>query len=260
MLTRRRIAGIAGVAVVLAGAGVAYAAWTASGTGGGAVSSTTAQALVVTAGAGSGDLYPSDVNTGALSLSIHNPNDYPVTVTTLGADSGSPVDLPNQSCNVSALHASEAVHIPVAEGATVNWTSSTKDVQLPFAANDNCQGITFSFSAITATGLQAADFRDPRAAPIRVTRLLIPGFRRDQPMRGDPAVLRSADFRSSCRVTAPRPATSMRCTPARLGTPAPAWTGTSPIPERRSSLNTARTAHDTGGTAFAAVARRPRWS
>lgn len=141
--------------MLLAGAGVAYAAWTASGTGSGAASSTTAKALVVTAGTGGGDLYPSaSSNTGVLSLSIQNPNAYPVVVTSLGADSNG---VPSSSvCNVNAVHAAETVSIPVAAGATVSWTSSTPDVNLPFAANDNCQGTTFTFSSITATGTQSA--------------------------------------------------------------------------------------------------------
>ena len=155
VLTKRRVAGIAAAAVLVTGVGVAYAAWTASGTGGGAASSTTAQPLIVTAGTGSGDLYPTAAsNTGVLSLSIQNPNSYPVTVTTLGADAnGVPAAV---GCNVNAVHASEAVSIPVAAGATVTWTSVTKDVNLPFAANDNCQGTTCTFSAITASGLQSA--------------------------------------------------------------------------------------------------------
>jgi hypothetical protein len=151
----RRVTAAAGVVVLLVGAGVAYAAWTASGTGGGAASSTTAKALVVTAGTGAGDLYPTSAsNTGVLSLSIQNPNPYPVVVTSLGADSsGAPS---NPSCNVTAVHAAETVSIAVGAGATVNWTSPTPDVNLPFAANDSCQGTTFTFASITATGAQSA--------------------------------------------------------------------------------------------------------
>jgi hypothetical protein len=156
VVTKKRVAGVAGAAVLLTGVGIAYAAWNTSGTGGGAASSTTAKNLIVTAGTGSGDLYPTSLsNTGVLSLSIQNPNLYPVTVTALGADSGSPVNLPNKSCNVSAVHGAETVDIQVGALATVNWTSSTKDVNLPFAANDDCQGITFSFGAITASGTQS---------------------------------------------------------------------------------------------------------
>jgi hypothetical protein len=150
---RRRVTVAAGVVVLLVGAGVAYAAWTASGTGGGAASSTTAKSLVVTAGTGAGDLYPSaSSNTGVLSLSIQNPNPYPVVVTSLGADSNGVPS--NPSCNVTAVHAAETVSITVAAGATVNWTSPTPDVNLPFAASDNCQGTTFTFAGITATGAQ----------------------------------------------------------------------------------------------------------
>lgn len=81
--TGRRLTVIAaGLSVVLA-AGVAFAAWTASGTGAGYAKSKTAAPLTtVDASADtSPQLYPT--GSGDLILKVHNPNDYNVTITTV---------------------------------------------------------------------------------------------------------------------------------------------------------------------------------
>src|SRR5690349_266885 len=75
---------VVGSAVVaVSGAGVAYAAWTASGTGAGYAKAGTATALSTMDVSAStvGDLYPG--GDGTVVVKIHNPNPYKVKVTAI---------------------------------------------------------------------------------------------------------------------------------------------------------------------------------
>jgi len=72
------------VAVVMSLAvGVAFAAWTSSGSGLGSVSSTHDQPSQITSSGSAADLYPgaSDI----VTVSVSNPNPYPVIVTSMSA-------------------------------------------------------------------------------------------------------------------------------------------------------------------------------
>ncbi|EOD65663.1 hypothetical protein [Amycolatopsis vancoresmycina] len=81
------VLGAAGVVVV---AGVAYAAWSSSGAGTGSVSSTTSVNSTITP-AGSGTaLYPGGGTD--FTVTINNPNDYPVVVTSISAGSSDAVN------------------------------------------------------------------------------------------------------------------------------------------------------------------------
>ncbi len=64
-------------------AGVAFAAWTADGTGSGYAEAKTAQAVATVDGTAdtAAQLYPGA--TGDLKVRVTNPNDYPVTVTAI---------------------------------------------------------------------------------------------------------------------------------------------------------------------------------
>lgn len=81
------VLGAAGVVVV---AGVAYAAWSSTGTGTGSVSSTTSTNSVITP-AGSGSvLYPGGGTD--FTVTIDNPNAYPVVVTSISAGASNAVN------------------------------------------------------------------------------------------------------------------------------------------------------------------------
>ena len=76
---RKRTAVIAAVTVLAIGGGVAYAAWSSSGSGSGSVASTTSANSTISPVAGAVGLYPG--HTVSFQVTINNPNDYPVTVT-----------------------------------------------------------------------------------------------------------------------------------------------------------------------------------
>jgi hypothetical protein len=84
-LTRRRLiaAGVAMTAPVAAG--LVYAAWLTGGSGSGYAGAGTAQTLTTVDASASttGDLYPG--GTGDVKVQIHNPNSYPVTVTSISS-------------------------------------------------------------------------------------------------------------------------------------------------------------------------------
>lgn len=59
--------------------GVAFASWTSGGLGSASARSTTSQESVISAGAFAADLYPGALK--SVTVSVSNPNDYPVVVT-----------------------------------------------------------------------------------------------------------------------------------------------------------------------------------
>jgi hypothetical protein len=89
MHTRKmRLIGAAVTVLVLGVVGLVWAAWTTNGSGSGYAKAGTAQDLstVDATAATTGDLYPN--SNGTVTLNIHNPNPYPVTITDVTAGSG----------------------------------------------------------------------------------------------------------------------------------------------------------------------------
>src|SRR5256886_12914475 len=80
-ITKR--AAIIGAATVLgiSGAGVAFAAWTASGGGSASAQATTAQGLTVSPATTPASLYPGA--TADVEIDVTNPNPYPVSISSL---------------------------------------------------------------------------------------------------------------------------------------------------------------------------------
>src|SRR5829696_500353 len=72
-----------GVVAGMLASGVAWAAWTADGTGSGYAKATTAEALTTSDASAStvAQLYPG--GTGDVKVTINNSNDYPVNVTSI---------------------------------------------------------------------------------------------------------------------------------------------------------------------------------
>jgi hypothetical protein len=97
-ITKVALAGsLVGASIV---SGVAFAAWTADGTGSGYAQAKTAQVVsTVTAAADTtADLYPTGA--GALKVRVTNPNDYAVTVTGITLGTGSIVS-GDSTCDAS---------------------------------------------------------------------------------------------------------------------------------------------------------------
>jgi hypothetical protein len=156
----KRPVGIFVTTLVALIAGVAAAAWLATGTGNGYAKAGTAANLTfndLTATV-SATLYPGSSNV-AYSYQIHNPNSYPVTVTNVGDPSGGKVvsvaaQGPTPGCTVAnsavSYNSPGAVSISVPAGgdsATTTFAGATMGI----SADDTCQGATFGL-LLTATG------------------------------------------------------------------------------------------------------------
>jgi hypothetical protein len=140
---------------MLAGS-IAFAAWTASGSGSGYAKATSAQALTTVDVSAStvATLYPGA--TGDVLLRISNPNPYPVTVTdvngagvidsdtTAACDAATGVTFTDQS--------GLSVNVPAAGASTVTLTGS---VAMDNSSHTTCQGAVFTIP-VTLSGVSNA--------------------------------------------------------------------------------------------------------
>jgi hypothetical protein len=140
---------------MLAGS-IAFAAWTASGSGSGYAEATSAQALTTVDVSAStvATLYPGA--TGDVLLRISNPNPYPVTVTdvdgagvidsdtTAACDAATGVTFTDQS--------GLSVNVPAAGASTVTLTGS---VAMDNSSHTTCQGAVFTIP-VTLSGVSNA--------------------------------------------------------------------------------------------------------
>ncbi|MFD5830822.1 hypothetical protein [Lentzea sp. NPDC060358] len=133
---RKRTAVVAAVAIAALGGGIAYAAWSSSGSGDGLVKSTTSKDSAITSVSGAG-LYPGAVVD--VVVSIDNPNDYPVRVTSIADSSSKPAG----TCAAGTVTTSSAgtSFTPVlpAKGSQ----TYTLKAKMSADATDACQNVTF---------------------------------------------------------------------------------------------------------------------
>lgn len=139
-------------------AGVAFAVWTASGSGTGDALATVAKPITVSTVALSStaaSLYPGGPP-GNVYMNINNPNPYAVTIT--GASWGvptstNPTTCANSNISVDPSASTGPFSIPVpANGTTVEEIPSVLD--LAHSAPDGCQGVGFNVP-VTLTGTQS---------------------------------------------------------------------------------------------------------
>ncbi len=134
------VLGAAGVVVV---AGVAYAAWSSSGAGTGSVSSTTSVNSTITPASSGSVLYPGGGTD--FTVSIDNPNGYPVVVTSISGGSSNAVNGCAAGTVTSAVPASTTGTI-AAHGTGTYTLHATMNSD----AADACKGQTFVLP-LTAT-------------------------------------------------------------------------------------------------------------
>lgn len=145
---------VAAVVALLVGSGSAYAYWTTAGTGAG--SAATGAALPVTlltANAGvSTRLVPG--GTADLSITVSNPNPWPVTITGVAQAAGSiTVSGASGTCTTTG------VTVPTANALSINVASGASvDVTVPSGA---------AMSTASQSGCQGASFRIPVALVVR---------------------------------------------------------------------------------------------
>ena len=149
----------AAVGLLIAGS-VAYAAWTVNGSGTGSASATSAVGLTLTAGSPSGLLYPG--GSADVDSSVSNSNPFPVHVSSVSLDTsqgtnGFDVDAGHSGCNLSSLSFTTATNggagwdIPASSSVGVDAAGA---IAMSSAANDSCQGATFTVH-LTATAASA---------------------------------------------------------------------------------------------------------
>ncbi|KOV82043.1 hypothetical protein [Nocardia sp. NRRL S-836] len=144
----KRTAVIAAVAVVAVGGGVAYAAWSSTGTGSGKVASTQEIASTITPVDGSGGLYPG--RTVSFQVTINNPNAYPVRVTGISAGASDLVG----GCAAGTV-TSPAVTNPTGTITTGQSGTYTLQATMSTTATNECKAQTFTLP-LTATLESAA--------------------------------------------------------------------------------------------------------
>ena len=142
---RKKVLLAAAAAILVVAVGVAYAAWTAGGSGSGYAKATTAQALstIDVSATTPATLYPGA--TGDLKLEIDNPNPYPVRVTsvsgagTITSDKGAACDA---STGVSfADQTGLTLDVPGSSSATFTLSGA---VSMSNASDNSCQGAVFT--------------------------------------------------------------------------------------------------------------------
>jgi hypothetical protein len=146
----RRSSAVAATTVGLLGLGVAFAAWTSTGEGSGAVNAAQAQALTVNVTNVNG-LYP----TGSVDVpfTVTNPNPYAVTLNTVSLKSVS-VDAAHSTCATSVITGPAKTVSMVAAGNGGTSVSQNFTVSMSNAATDACQGATFTVTLL-ASGLSS---------------------------------------------------------------------------------------------------------
>lgn len=130
----------------LLAAAVAFAAWTASGTGSGYAEATSAQALgtVDVSASTTADLYPGK-DDGDVVLRVSNPNPYPVRVTSVTGDGAITSDQ-GAACDASTGVTFEdqtdlALDVPASGAATFTLDGAAS---MSNASDDACQGAVFT--------------------------------------------------------------------------------------------------------------------
>lgn len=138
----------------LFGASVAFAAWSSTGSGSATAQATTSINSVIAAGTFAANLFPGATN--SVTVTVSNPNPYPVLVNSISAGSSA---LVNGTCLAgsvtSDVRATDATGIVQSDLTTKRIAASGSGTyvlvtHMIASPADTCQGQTFSL-ALTAT-------------------------------------------------------------------------------------------------------------
>jgi Putative metal-binding motif len=150
-------AALAGMASV---AGLAFGEWLATGAGEGYARSGIAEALTTEFAEASDTLYPG--GTGDLVLRIHNPNPFPVTVTTVGGNG--PITSSDSACNAAGhgVTFTGVANLNLVVGAETSQTFTLVGaLSMSLDSANECQGDTFSVPVSLNGGSSGGGGGDP---------------------------------------------------------------------------------------------------
>lgn len=142
---KKKLTVIAVVGAACVAVGIAWAAWTVGGSGSGYAKAGSASSLTLGDATASttADLYPGA--TGAVKVSVTNPNSFPVRVTSVTGNGAITSDK-GASCNAStgvAFSDQSALTLDLAAGATSTFTLSGS-VIMNNTSDNSCQGAVFT--------------------------------------------------------------------------------------------------------------------
>ena len=142
------------VVAVLAGAGIAYAVWSSTGSGSATAQATSSVNSVIASGTSAADLYPGAVQ--SITVTISNPNPYPVLVNSISAGSSAVVNVTCVAGTVTSdARPNDAAGLLQTDGTTKQIAGAgsgtyTLTTRMIAGAADSCQGQTFTLP-LTAT-------------------------------------------------------------------------------------------------------------
>lgn len=155
MRNKKKLIGVGVITTTLLAAGVAFAAWNASGTGSGYAKATTAQVLTTSdvAATTTAQLYPG--GTADVKIKINNPNPYPVRVTTING-SGAITSDKGAACDASTgvTYTDQTGTFDVAANSNASFTL-VGSVAMSNASDNACQGAVFTVP-VTLSGASNA--------------------------------------------------------------------------------------------------------
>ena len=153
---KRRLIGGGITLAVLVAAGLAYAAWTANGTGSGYAKATNAEALttVDVSAQAAPELYPG--GQGDVVVRISNPNDYPVEVDDITGNGAITSSGGTGTCSTHGVtfadQTNQNLDVP-ANGET--QVTLNNAASMSNASENGCQGATFTIP-VSLTGASDA--------------------------------------------------------------------------------------------------------
>ncbi len=148
MRTSKRVLVVGGTVAALTGVGVAFAAWTSTGTGSGTTTAGTAKDLTVTAATPTG-LFPT--GTVTMPVTVTNNNPYKVQLNTIEFVDAA-VSTPGCSASTVSSAGGSYQDVVIVPGGSV---SKDLTVSMSNAAEDACQGAVFTLRYL-ATARSAA--------------------------------------------------------------------------------------------------------
>ncbi len=144
----KRTAVVLGAAGTVLVAGVAYAAWTSTGSGTGSVSSTTSTNSTISPANGGSALYPG--SSTDFTVTINNPNDYTVKVDSISTGSSNEVN----GCLAGTV-TSPAVTNPAGSIAAHGTGTYTLHATMSATATDECKSQPFVLPLTAAVSSNA---------------------------------------------------------------------------------------------------------